>query len=134
MNLLEIIGVLSILLISCIFIYALVISPIIEIIEAYRYNKRLSRLEQVKMDIEYWYDKLYMLTNETMTIERQMKDKQVLIRIYDEYKKNNDIIREEISNKIGWILDSEEPSELSDRYYKAHRDIKNLKDKLGIKY
>jgi len=134
MNLLEIIGVLSILLISCIFIYALVISPIIEIIEAYRYNNKLDRLEQVKIEIEYWYDKLYMLTNERMTIERQFKDKQALHRIHEEYKKNNDIIKEEINKKIGWCLDSQDPSEMSDRYYKAHRDIKGLKAKLGFKY
>ena len=134
MNGLELIGVLTIAFIVMVAIYVLIISPILLSIEAYHYNKELHRLEEIKREIEYWHDKLYMLTNERMTIERQFKDKQALHRIHEEYKKNNDIIKEEINKKIGWCLDSQEPSEMSERFYKAHQDIKGLKAKLGFKY
>jgi hypothetical protein len=134
MNGLEVIGILTILFVIALLIYIFVISPIINILEVYKYNKKFNRLNATKQEIEYWYDKLYMLTNERMTIERQIKDKKALQHIHDDYKKINDIINEEISKKVGWILDSDGPSELSERYYKAHSDLKALKSKLGIKY
>lgn len=133
MSFLSAVGLITIISLILLIVYILIISPILTTIEAYNYNKELDKLQQEKMEILYWYDKIYLLTNERLTLEKSFKNKRLIVEIHDQYKKNNDIIKEEISKKIGWVLDSDCPSELSEKYYKAHNEIKLLKSKLGLK-